>query len=90
MVKALFVLALPILVCFLTDYAETRHGPLVVNSYQRENCSATTYCPDGYHCCTATTCCLYGYYCCGGGYYCCLTNDGLTKLPASSPNEIKI
>ncbi|CAH1397112.1 unnamed protein product [Nezara viridula] len=55
-----------------------------------ENCSATTYCPDGYHCCTATTCCLYGYYCCGGGYYCCLTNDGLTKLPASSPNEIKI
>nr|BAN21416.1 cysteine rich secreted protein [Riptortus pedestris] len=51
----------------------------------REDCSPTSYCADGFKCCSTTKCCPINLTCCGNGTDCCGNSNGIVLESARRP-----
>nr|BAN20088.1 cysteine rich secreted protein [Riptortus pedestris] len=85
------VLAIGVLCLFTAVFAiETASNEEELESQvNKQWCSTTTYCNDGYKCCTVYTCCPVSTLCCGGGQYCCARANSLFEMAISSAVKAK-
>nr|BAN20085.1 cysteine rich secreted protein [Riptortus pedestris] len=80
------VLAVGVLCLFSAVFAiQTESSEEVIETQvNKQWCSTTTYCNDGYRCCSKYTCCPLATLCCGGGQYCCSRANKLFELSTAS------